>query len=108
MLNTITASCAKNFSDKEKKSLRIDKHTIVLVSEDKCTEEYAEKVREKFRKSTGRASISELSSYYYCYEYNIGSLAYPLQTNVGCFLSIPILIYKHIYLNIYLYIKLFI
>lgn len=65
MLNTAAISGAKSFSEREKKSLRIDKHTIILVSEDKWTEEYAEKVRERFRKSTGKASLSELSGYYY-------------------------------------------
>ena len=48
-------------SDKEKFPLRIDRHTVIMVTEDKCNEEYAMRMRSKYSKSSGRVGIKDLS-----------------------------------------------
>lgn len=48
-------------SDKEKFPLRIDRHTVIMVTEDKCNEEYAMRMRTKYSKSFGRVGIKDLS-----------------------------------------------
>ena len=48
-------------SDKEKFPLRIDRHTVIMVTEDKCIEESAMRMRSKYSKSSGRVGIKDLS-----------------------------------------------
>ena len=44
----------KESMDKDKKMLRIDERTFILVSRERCTPEYAAKMRDKYEKSRKR------------------------------------------------------
>lgn len=48
-------------SAKEKFPLRIDRHTVIMVTEDKCNEEYAIRMRVKYSKSSGKVGLKDLS-----------------------------------------------
>ena len=41
--------------------LRINAKTVIYVTEDKCNEEYAMRVRSRFSKSTGRGSLNDMA-----------------------------------------------
>lgn len=47
--------------NKEKFPLRIDPRTVIYVTEDKCNEAYAQKVRTRYKNCNSRMSLKDLS-----------------------------------------------
>ena len=52
---------AKEKKEEKKLPLRIDARTVIYVTEDKCNEEYAQKVRTRYRNSGSKTPVKDLS-----------------------------------------------
>ena len=50
-----------NDKQKQKYPLRIDKNTVIYVTEEKCNEQYAQKVRTKYNRCFGKIGMKDLA-----------------------------------------------